>query len=206
VKAAFDRELTTELQHPPISAAHTIVGMMIGIVDDNFRTVHGTPGSVVSDFGAFANSGAFQAHFNPLSDAWYTALVGTSLTPPVIAGFTATPASITPGQVSYLDWLVLGQVTSVSIDNGIGPVQASSRRGIMPTQTTTYTLTARGIGVTVTKSVTVTVGTATTSGNGTDTSGTGTDSGTTPAPSGSNTTMYLVLGGIGLLALMMMKH
>lgn len=209
VKAAFDAELRTELAHPPITAAHTIVGMMIGITDANFRTVHGTPGNVLSDFGAFANTGAFQAHFNPLSDAWYSALVGSASVPPVVSSFTATPEAIFKGQVAYLDWAVSGQVSSVSIDQGIGPVQISGRRGVIPNVTTTYKLTARGIGGTSYASETVTVNASTVSdtgaGTGTDTGGTG-DTTTPPPPESSNMTMYLVIGGIALLGFLAMRH
>lgn len=166
IKAAFQRELATELAHPPITDAHTIVGMMIGITDNDYRTRHGVMGTMLSDFGAFANSGAFQAHFNPLSDQWFAAQVGGASTLPVITSFTATPSTITKGQVSYLDWSVSGPITSVSIDRGIGVVQNNTRHGVVPDVTTTYTLTARGPGGTSTRSVTVTVQ-AQTAGGGT---------------------------------------
>lgn len=212
VKNAFNAELTTELAHPPITDAHSIVSMMIGITDDNFRTAHGVPGNVLSDFGAFANSGSFQAHFNPLSDSWYSALVGVSSTAPVITSFVAIPSPIVKGQVSYLDWQVSGQVSGVSIDQGIGPVQISGRRGVIPTATTTYKLTARGIGGTSYATATVAVNAAST---GTDTGGTGTGTGTgdtttpptppPPAPS-SNMTTYLVIGGLALLGVLAMRN
>ena len=59
---------------------------------------------------------------------------------PVIASFTANPASISAGQSSTLQWSVQNS-TSVSISS-IGTVSASGTRSVSPTVTTVYTLTA----------------------------------------------------------------
>jgi hypothetical protein len=79
-----------------------------------------------------------------------------------ITSFTATPASITPGQSSTLAWTTKPTVSSVSIDNGIGPMGANASTSVHPTATTTYTLTATGTanGNLVTKTTTLTVGAA----------------------------------------------
>jgi len=74
---------------------------------------------------------------------------------PVIASFTATPASITAGQSSTLQWSVQNS-TSVSISS-IGSVSASGTNNVSPTVTTVYTLTATNAAGSTTKTATVTV-------------------------------------------------
>jgi peptidoglycan-associated lipoprotein len=51
----------------------------------------------------------------------------------------------------------VANATDISIDNGLGAVQANGTRQIFPAATTTYTLTARGAGGTDSRSVTVEV-------------------------------------------------
>jgi hypothetical protein len=60
---------------------------------------------------------------------------------PSITYFDTTPNAIPPGEIITLVWQVTG-ATSVSIDNGIGTVNASGRYSVMPKSTTVYTLTA----------------------------------------------------------------
>ncbi|HUA64130.1 MAG TPA: OmpA family protein [Verrucomicrobiae bacterium] len=75
-----------------------------------------------------------------------------------IVSFIATPAFIQPGQSTTLSWIAQN-VTSASINNGVGTVNATSGSvAVSPTTTTTYTLTETGSSGTVTQSVTVTVG------------------------------------------------
>lgn len=74
---------------------------------------------------------------------------------PVIASFTATPPSIPLGQSSTLSWTTSG-ATSLSIDQGVGPVSGTGV-SVSPGSTTTYTLTARGLGGNSTAAATVTV-------------------------------------------------
>ncbi|MGH9648450.1 MAG: OmpA family protein, partial [Bryobacteraceae bacterium] len=76
--------------------------------------------------------------------------------PPRIDTFTAEPASIERGQSSTLRWSV-ANATSMSIDQGVGAVQANGTRQVNPRNSTTYTLTASGGGGNATRSVTVTV-------------------------------------------------
>ena len=77
--------------------------------------------------------------------------------PPVITNFSANPTTITTGDTSTLNWTIAG-ATSATIDNGIGPVDATSgNRPVNPTATTIYTLTATNAGGTATSTVTVTV-------------------------------------------------
>jgi peptidoglycan-associated lipoprotein len=75
---------------------------------------------------------------------------------PTITAFAAEPSSIERGQSSTLNWTVTG-ATSISIDNGIGPVQASASRRVFPGNSTTYTLTATGSGGSNTATATVNV-------------------------------------------------
>ncbi len=75
---------------------------------------------------------------------------------PVIHLFAATPDSIVVGDSSTLDWDVTG-TTNVSIDQGIGDVDASGTVMVTPTEDTTYTLTAENSGGTVSASALVVV-------------------------------------------------
>jgi hypothetical protein len=92
-----------------------------------------------------------------LSSSATTSVSTTSPTAPVIIQFSATPASILPGQSSTLTWSVQNS-TSVSISPTVGAVAASGSSPVTPATTTTYTLTATGPGGTVTATVTVQVG------------------------------------------------
>ena len=82
---------------------------------------------------------------------------GNTSPAPVVAAFTAEPTSIQRGQSSTLRWEVSGDVTSVSIDQTIGPVQNTGNRRVFPSDSTTYTLTATGPGGSTTGSAIVTV-------------------------------------------------
>lgn len=75
---------------------------------------------------------------------------------PTIATFSAEPTSIERGQSSTLSWNVTN-AGSVSIDNGIGTVQATGNRRVFPGASTTYTLTATGPGGSTTATATVNV-------------------------------------------------
>jgi peptidoglycan-associated lipoprotein len=76
--------------------------------------------------------------------------------PPRIDTFAAEPTTIERGQSSTLRWTV-ASATNMSIDQGVGAVQANGSRQVTPNSSTTYTLTASGAGGTVTRSVTVNV-------------------------------------------------
>jgi peptidoglycan-associated lipoprotein len=76
--------------------------------------------------------------------------------PPRIDTFVAEPASVERGQSSTLRWSV-ANATSMSIDQGVGAVQANGTRQVNPGNSTTYTLSASGAGGMDTRSVTVTV-------------------------------------------------
>ena len=79
---------------------------------------------------------------------------------PVISSFTASPASVQPGQSVTLNWSVTG-ATTLSITPGPGSVTGNSVT-LTPSATTTYTLTATNSGgsATATTTVTITSGTA----------------------------------------------
>ncbi len=76
---------------------------------------------------------------------------------PTVTQFTAEPTSIQRGQSSTLRWEVSGDVTSVSINQGVGTVQNTGSRRVFPSDSTTYTLTASGPGGNTTASATVEV-------------------------------------------------
>jgi peptidoglycan-associated lipoprotein len=91
----------------------------------------------------------------------------TTYTPPVVStkepaaspqvmSFTAEPVNIQRGESSTLKWNVVN-ATEISIDGGVGPVQASGTRQVFPNSTTTYFLTAKGPGGSTSASVAVTV-------------------------------------------------
>ena len=75
---------------------------------------------------------------------------------PTITQFTAEPSSIERGQSATLRWSV-EDANDISIDQGIGTVQANGSRRVFPTDSTTYTLTATGPGGTETATATVNV-------------------------------------------------
>jgi peptidoglycan-associated lipoprotein len=75
---------------------------------------------------------------------------------PSITAFSAEPSSIERGQSSTLNWNVTN-ATNISIDNGIGSVQANASRRVFPGASTTYTLTATGAGGSKTATATVNV-------------------------------------------------
>jgi hypothetical protein len=74
--------------------------------------------------------------------------------PPAITTFSASPANITAGQPTTLQWSV-ASVASAVIDNGIGTVSAAGSRSVTPTTNTTYTLSATNSGGSATASVAV---------------------------------------------------
>jgi peptidoglycan-associated lipoprotein len=65
---------------------------------------------------------------------------------PVIAQFEAEPGTIERGQAATLRWNVTGEVTSITIDQGVGTVNANGNRSVYPGSSVTYTLTATGPG------------------------------------------------------------
>jgi peptidoglycan-associated lipoprotein len=75
---------------------------------------------------------------------------------PVITEFIAEPSSIERGQAATLRWSV-SNANQISIDQGIGTVDATGNRRVFPNNTVTYTLTANGPGGRATRSATVTV-------------------------------------------------
>jgi hypothetical protein len=76
--------------------------------------------------------------------------------PSVIGSFSSNPTAINPGGSSNLTWNVTGANT-VSIDQGIGVVNASGTMAISPAASTVYTISATNSAGTVTSSATTTV-------------------------------------------------
>jgi hypothetical protein len=77
-------------------------------------------------------------------------------TPSVIREFSSTPSAINSGGTSTLLWDVTG-ATSVSIDQGIGLVDAAGTRAVSPATSTVYTISATNSTGTVTRSAVTTV-------------------------------------------------
>jgi hypothetical protein len=87
-----------------------------------------------------------------------TIVVNDPPTPPVINSFTANPTEIVAGSSSTLEWEVVGsEPLAVSLDNGIGEVEAVSSLEVSPDTTTSYTLTASNTAGNVSNTVTLTV-------------------------------------------------
>ena len=80
-----------------------------------------------------------------------------TLPAPSINSFTASANPIVNGNSTTLSWNVTGNITSVSIDQGIGGVSAVDSRVVAPSSTRNYTLTATGPGGTSSQLITVTV-------------------------------------------------
>ncbi|MCK9355983.1 MAG: hypothetical protein M0R22_02380 [Dehalococcoidia bacterium] len=97
------------------------------------------------------------------NDAWSAEVRGSVTVLPAITApakvnsFVAAPAAIPAGASSTLAWNVSNAAT-VTINQGVGPVDISGSVVVTPTVTTTYTLTAVGGGATATAQVKVTVG------------------------------------------------
>ncbi len=126
--------------------------------------VSGASGLSISGIGSVTGTSTV---ISPTSSTTYTltatntagsVIATTALTvnvpPPVIASFSASPASIAQGQSSTLTWNVTG-AASLSIA-GIGTVSGTSLQ-VSPTETATYVLSAANSSGTTTASATVTV-------------------------------------------------
>ena len=90
-----------------------------------------------------------------------TAQVVLTVYQPVVCNLRAdgqnNETSITRGSFSNLDWVVSGDASTASINQGIGNVLLVSNQDVNPTTTTTYTLSASGNGGSDSDSVTVRV-------------------------------------------------
>jgi hypothetical protein len=87
-----------------------------------------------------------------------TSATKTTSETPTINNLFATPASITAGQQTTIEWSVTGE-TSLSL-SGVGTVTGSSG-SVAPSKTTTYTLTATNAAGSTSKTVTVSVAAST---------------------------------------------
>src|SRR3954464_6837409 len=76
--------------------------------------------------------------------------------PQPTATLTASPDTVDKGGSTTLTWQTTN-ASDISIDGGIGTVQASGSKQVSPTDSTTYTLTAKGDGGTQTATARVTV-------------------------------------------------
>jgi phospholipase C len=72
------------------------------------------------------------------------------------ATLSSDKTSIAAGSSATLSWSTTS-ATTISIDNGVGSVQATGQAQVTPAATTTYTLTATGAGGTTTVQTTITV-------------------------------------------------
>ena len=96
-------------------------------------------------------TGATSSHFG---DGYIS--VSYTVSEPTVS-FSLDSSSICRGSSATLTWNVTGNVSSVSINQGIGSVATSGTRSVSPTTTTTYTITATGAGGTTTRTAPLTV-------------------------------------------------
>ena len=75
---------------------------------------------------------------------------------PSIVSFSASPSTIDKGKCSTLSWSTVN-VSSASIDEGLGSVDANGSKEVCPSSTTRYILSATGAGGSRTEWATVTV-------------------------------------------------
>lgn len=86
-----------------------------------------------------------------------TASVTITVFDPVVASISASPNPVIAGQSTTLSWVVTGDASQASINQGIGNVLFKSNTIVAPSTTTTYTLSASGNGGTDSDSVIVQV-------------------------------------------------
>jgi peptidoglycan-associated lipoprotein len=75
---------------------------------------------------------------------------------PTVLEFSVEPSTVERGQSALLKWTV-SNATQISIDNGVGEVQANGTRRVIPSESTTYRLTATGPNGSVSATTTVNV-------------------------------------------------
>ena len=127
-------------------------------IDQNIGTVSASSGTQSVSPTATTTYTLTATNANGSKTATTTISVGTMTgSPPVITSFTATPSTIFAGQSSTLSYSVTGQVTTISIDQGVGTPRAFEQPMVFPTTTTTYTLTATNAFGSTTATATVTV-------------------------------------------------
>lgn len=76
--------------------------------------------------------------------------------PPTVISFTAEPSTVLRGESTTLRWNVMG-ASELTIDNGVGAVDATGSRRVTPAGNTTYSLVAKGPGGTANAAVQVVV-------------------------------------------------
>ncbi len=94
---------------------------------------------------------------SPVDRFTYTpAILFQSPVPLTINEFTTSRPRVGTGESATLSWNTVGS-TSVTIDNGVGPVAETGTFSVSPAADTTYTLTATKGAETLTRQVTITV-------------------------------------------------
>ena len=145
--------------------------IIIGETSTLSWNVSGNVSSVIIDIGVVVSVFASGSRtITPTSTTTYTitatgpggtvtsqTTVTVTIPPPPTVSFFPSPTSICRGSSATLTWNVTGNVSSVSINQGIGSVATSGTRSVSPTTTTTYTITATGAGGTTTRTATLTV-------------------------------------------------
>src|SRR3989339_1649449 len=99
---------------------------------------------------------SFGSFFVPVLLTHATTVAPACSDPAPTCTMTASPSTIVDGNSSTLSW-TSANVTSVTINQGIGSVSANSSKNVSPSTTTTYTGTFTGPGGSTTCSKTITV-------------------------------------------------
>ncbi len=117
----------------------------------DFEAADLSPGSHVIYFMVQDNNGTWSAEVR----STVTVEAGP-VQPARISSFTASEMNIVAGEETTLSWNV-SNAAEISLDQGIGDVQAVASVDVSPEETTTYTLRAEGGGAVAVGKITVTV-------------------------------------------------
>jgi hypothetical protein len=146
------------LNNPAIDALGAVYNTQSGTVQvgaDIWGYTNGLSGVAGATGGSISSTNAYIV----LDSAGHGVQMLGVAPKPFIVSFTVNPLAIVLGSTVTLNWSVFN-ATSVTIDQGIGPVSASGTLTVTPTNTTTWTLTASSAGGTVTNAVTASVNTS----------------------------------------------
>jgi len=140
---------STELRWQTLNAREVLIDHGVGNVSPS--------GShQVSPAGSTTYTLTARGEGQPVQSSVTIAVAAAPVPKPSIALFETGADRVEQGQGIKLSWATQN-ANEVSIDQGIGPVEASGSREVRPGKSATYTLTAKGQGGSTSRSVQVTV-------------------------------------------------
>jgi hypothetical protein len=123
-----------------------------------FETSTLSPGEHTIYFKVRDNAGIWSAEVQTTVNVFHTSMPASG-EPPVVHSFYATPATISKGQTTTLNWEV-SNATSIVIQPKIGNVASIGSAPITPDATISYSITASNASATISTAIIVTVTTA----------------------------------------------